>query len=206
VVAAATAASCASLGLGNTTTPADSRVPLEAVIAQLDSALLDYQAKQDSSAAVIPAVRLSVLPKLTSAEFAFKSTVDLAQGGSVKLWIITLGSSVAKEAVHEVTFTYAAPKKPHGTITPHTRPAPVPTFRQELVSLMTSTADALAHAKSAAGLPFEETTISLEYGVTLKTEIAGQAPILFLTVNGDFSGSRNDVQTLKLTFAKPDSA
>ena len=81
---------------------------LAPVIAATESALNDYQTDAISSTG-----SKAEIPPLATADFDFKTVVDIKGGGSINLLIFTLGATHEKQTTNDLDFQYAphvAPK------------------------------------------------------------------------------------------------
>jgi hypothetical protein len=173
-----------------TTPTPENAVPLNSVIAQVESALVQYQ---DNIGNGPPA-----LPPLSSAEFDFKVTTGRVTTTGINLLIFKIGGSYEYDVVHELTFTYAVPK-PKVSITA-LGPEPPKQLKETLASTIQSAAAAVKTSRTAAGLPFKNLTMIIQYGVKWEGSITASGPISFVTASLGGTKNRNAVQSLKLVF------
>ena len=176
---------------GGVTPSAVDGIALGRVIAQVEAALKQYQ-DQDSVAV------LKVLPPLKTAQFDFTAAAAQVSGGTFSFLIFKIGTSHERDVVNEVTFTYAPPPPSRGA---HITETP-PNLTDALVSMIKGAAKALSVAETAAGLPFSNLAITLQYGVKWEGKASADVPISFVTVGLDAAKKKNTVQSVKLVFAK----
>jgi len=167
--------------------------PLNLVIEQVKAALLEYQTNRGGGA--------DTLPPLSSAEFDFKTTTAMVEGGTVNLLIFKFGTSHEDDAINDVTYTYSLPKPTSapGTRAPRKKP---PLLRDQLAQAIQSAAAAVKTAGPVGDLKFSKLTVNLSYGV--KWDINGsegfQFSLVTVGVNGD--ANKNTVQAVKITFGQ----
>jgi hypothetical protein len=164
--------------------------PLELVIAQVDSALNQYQRSVGGGR--------DALPPLSSAEFVFQTTTATTVGGTINLLIFKIGGSHENDVVNEVTYTYSVPPPPLA-IREVVKP---PTLSEALAGTIQRAARAVKTASTAANLPFSELTVTIQYGVTWEGDIGANVPLSFVTVGLSGAKNQNTVQSVKLVFGK----
>lgn len=169
-------------------------LPLDKVIAQVQDALNEYQNNLGTGD--------YQLPPLSSAEFDFKTTTGKIGGVNITLLIFKFGASHEKDAVNDVTYTYAPPPPPpppHGALASS---QPPPSLKDQLAQTIQSAAKAVQGSSTAGGLSFSKLTVNLQYGVKWDVNGAGSYTISLVTigVSGDYN--KNTVQSVKLVFGK----
>jgi hypothetical protein len=161
-----------------------------------------------------PNVTKGVIPKLLSADFEFKTILDIKVGGIFSFWIIKIGHTVDKQTINDVTFHYEVdpPKPAPEAINFFESVKKEPNFQNELVKTIRAAAEAVAAAKPAAGTPapgtivlppFKQLVVALSFGVTQDTVGGITIPIMLTTLGLNAERNKNTVHQVKLTFADP---
>lgn len=170
---------------------ANTLIPLDKVIQQVQSAVDEYQNNLGQGS--------YALPPLSSVEFDFKTTTGKTVSGSVSLFIIKFGASRERDTINDVTYTYA-PKQPsagNAELQSNERP---PTLKDELAKTIQTAAQTVSGALTAAGLPFKHLTVNIQYGVKWDVNGAASPSISFVTIDLGGDINRNQVQSVKLVF------
>jgi hypothetical protein len=177
--------SCATSGGGLDT------VPLEDVVKEVKREVKDYQDKPVPS---------SPLPRLDTAEFTFKVVRTVSGGLSVNVFVIEIGGSHSREAMHTVTYTYKVPP-PEKKFAARERPGPE--RKDSLAETIRRAAEAAKAATSFGDLPLNEMEINIEFVVKRQRNVAVKAPISIVTVGASVSGEKSTTQSVKLVFGRP---
>ena len=170
--------------------PDSDLIPLDAVIAQVTSALERYQASLGTGK--------NAQPPLKSAVFDFKTTAERSSGFQINLLIFTIGGSKQTDVVNEVTFSYAAPRAGEAALG---RAAEAESVEDELLATIQGAGRAIgAGAAAVGGVPFSQLSVTLQYGVKRSVGAGGKAVISLVTVGLKGDKDVNAVQSLKLIF------
>lgn len=186
----------ATPGLSTSGAPAKS-ADLNSVIATVEAALKCYQDNAGSGP--------DALPALVQADFDFKTTTAKTGGFTISFFIFKLGASHEKDVTNDITFTYKVPppKPPQVKGPAFTgKHQPPVFFTDALVADLQGAAAALKASHQAAGLPFQQTKIMIQYGVINDGNVTISAPVQLVTLgpNGDYK--KSDIQSVTLTFGK----
>src|SRR5207249_2777064 len=137
------------------------------------------------------------LPKIMSAEFDFKVSTATVVGVKVNLWILTLGGSLEKDHVNDVTFTYARPEAPKQMLSPLSfgpasdifkkiadlftkkKQAPPPArLSDELLATIQAAAIAAKNEFKVDNVVFDKkVTVQIQFGVKLDTQASASIPV-----------------------------
>ena len=166
---------------------------LPAVIAQVTSALNEYQGNRGSGDNF-------ELPPLSSAEFDFKTTIARSTGFTLTLLVFKFGTTNEEAVVNDVIYTYSLPA-PAAT-KKSLKPVEPPQLTNQLAKTIQSAAKAVKGSAVAAGLPFSKLTINLQYGVTWEVSASGEVTYSIVTVGLSGQKSKNTIQSVKLVFGK----
>lgn len=162
------------------------------------------------------------LPKIMSAEFDFKVSTATVAGVKVNLWILTLGGSLEKDHVNDVTFTYARPQAPKQTLSPLSfgpvsdifkkiadlftkkkqKPPPAK-LSDELLATIQAAAIAAKNDFKVDNVVFDKkVTVQIQFGVKLDTQASASIPVYGLVVGPSIDRNANVAQSVKLVFGK----
>jgi hypothetical protein len=171
---------------------------LNSVIATVEAALKCYQDSVGSGK--------DALPPLLQADFDFKTTTAKTGGFSISFFVFKLGASREKDVTNEITFTHkvpppSKPAKNHGTAFTGKNQHPIP-LADALVADIQGAAGGLKVAGQAAGLPFQQTKITIQFGIVDDGNVTVNAPVQLVTLglSGDYK--KTEVQSVALTFGK----
>jgi hypothetical protein len=178
-------------------------VPLEQVIAVTEMALNDYQAQ-----AVASQGKTTEFPALATADFDFKTVVDIKGGGGINLFVFTLGATKDKQTTTDLDFQYA----PHPAQPVETQSfgKDTKTLYQALIDTLTESSKAIENANATTAAPgqpsldFCQLSITLSFGVTTDIQGGVKVPFQLITVSGSLDRSKNNVQQVKLVFKVKD--
>lgn len=178
--------------------------PLPLVICEVENALNAYNARED-----VDAETTKALPGLASADFDFKTVADTKFSGGVGLFIIKLfGGSYDKQQTNEVVFTY----------TPKSRVVALDggypkSFQKQLIELIVATAKMVRKeqldqeeyppAPGTDPLVLKQTAITVSFGVTKGVTFGVSIPVNVVTIGAEIDKTKNNVQSVKLTYADP---
>ncbi len=162
-------------------------VDLKTVIKKVQDALDEYQTAHGGDT--------SPLPALESAEFDFKTTVDVVLGFGINFWIIKLGATHTQEVVHQVTFTYEPPKPPGlESLEPQD-------LKDALAQAIEAAAIAVQNSDTDA-LKFKKLAVSINFGVKWDGNGGVSIPVSLVTIGPNVDISKNSVHSVKVTFGK----
>jgi hypothetical protein len=176
---------------------------LAPVIVATEAALNDYQTQAMSAEG-----EKSGIPPLATADFDFKTVVDIKGGLSINLLIFTIGATRAKQTTNDLDFQYAphiAPKAETFALDGSTAPK---TLYQSIIDTLTASAKEIKKAQDGQTtelnkLDLCQLSLTLAFGVT--TDVHGlRAPFQLVTVSASLDRSKNNVQQVKLTFKVKD--
>jgi len=180
--------------------------PLPLVICEVENALNAYNARDD-----IDADTRKALPGLASADFDFKAVSDTKFSGGIGLFIIKLfGGSYDKQQTNEVVFTYTP--KSRGQVIAFDGSYPK-SFQKQLIDLIVATAKMVRKeqldqekyppATGTDPLVLKQTAITVSFGVTKGVTFGVSIPVSVVTIGAELDKTKNNVQSVKLTFADP---
>src|ERR1700739_2888229 len=156
---------------GQAAAPTDDQKPLAEVIAQVTTALKEYQDHRGTGAS-------NELPPLSSAEFDFKTTTATTGGFTINIFIFKFGTSHEKDVVNDVTYTYSLPQPTKSTSLQGSHPPP--SLKDQLAQTIQDAAKAVKGSATAGGLPFSKLTVNIQYGVKWDVNAAGQVQYSFV--------------------------
>jgi hypothetical protein len=180
--------------------------PLPLVICEVENALNAYNSRED-----VDSETRKALPGLASADFDFKAVSDTKISGGIGLFIIKLvGGSYDKQKTNEVVFTYTPKSRAQVRALDGGYPK---SFQKELIDLIVATAkmarkEQLEQEKypPAPGTdPFvlKQTTITVSFGINKGFTLGVSIPVNIVTLGAQLDKTKNNVQSVKLTFADP---
>lgn len=180
---------------------ADELVPLGLVLCEIENALNAYQQSND-----VDDETKKVLPKIASAEIDFKTVSDTKLTGGVGVFIIKLfGGSYDKQKTDELNFTYV----PKSLLRTGLEARKAESFQTELINLITNGAKAV---REQEGMPtstdpdplvFKQLAMTVSFGVTKGISFGVSIPVHIVTLTAELDKSKNNVNSVKLTFAPP---
>ncbi|HUO52616.1 MAG TPA: hypothetical protein VMT93_08860 [Gemmatimonadaceae bacterium] len=172
--------------------PDASLAPLDSVVAQVERALLRYQATLGAGP--------DALPPLKSATFDFKTTAARSTGVTVNLLVFTIGASKQTDVVNDVSFTYAVPR---ATDADRRKFAAAPSVEDQLYETIRGAAAAVrSGAGAVGGMPLTQFTVALQYGVQWDQSAGAHPRLQLVTVGLKSDQGDNSVQTLRLVFSR----
>jgi hypothetical protein len=170
-------------------------VPLPVVVNLVEQALKCYQLVAATSAG-----GSSALQPLKSVNFDFKATTSKTVGFSLNILVLKIGASSEKDVTDDISFTYSVPPLPSGGTHNLVKPTP-PTLYDELVKDVQAAATAASGQSTALGKPLSEIDVTVSYGLKFDANAGVSVPIQLVTIGGNGDYNKNNVQTVKLTFA-----
>ena len=173
-------------------------VKVERVIHAAKAALDDYQLNKRYDAAVGAG---DLLP-IKSAEFTFRTERGTGVGASAGLYVFSLGASADQNLVNEMTFTYSVPGSRNARSARQIAKQENADI-QDLVDSVVAAAKAVQGAHSMGPLQYSELKVDLSYSVAVTGSVGVEVPFKIVTVGANAKVSKNSVQEIKLTFAKP---
>jgi hypothetical protein len=182
------------------TTKADDKVaPLGLVVCEVENALNAYQQSSD--------VDGDVLPKISSAELDFKTVVDTKGSLGIGLFIVKLfGGSYDKQKTNDVNFTYV----PKSLLKTAVEARTAQSFQDELLAVIKGAATAVKQQQAMPPpdgikdpLVFKQLAVTVSFGVTKGITAGLSIPISIVTISAQLDRTKNNVQSVKLTFAPP---
>jgi hypothetical protein len=163
---------------------------LPSVIASVEAALNCYQSNRGSNA--------DPLPPLRSAVLELKTTTGTVRGLSMSIFIFKLGASNEKDVINDLTLTYSIkPALPRGN-----KNEPPQSLSDSLANGILSAASAVKASPTVAGMPIAKVTVKVEFGIKNDGNVSLNVPIQLVTLNPSFERSRNDTQSVTLTFGQ----
>jgi len=108
-----------------------------------------------------------------------------------------------KDVTNDISFTYSVPKKqvpPGGKFL--TKPNP-PALYAQLVADVQAAAQAAMARSTALGMPLSEVKISVAFGAKNDGSASLNIPVSLVTLGPSGDYSKNEIQTLTLTFSNP---
>jgi hypothetical protein len=158
---------------------------LSSVISTVEAALKCYQDNIGSGQ--------DALPPLLQADFDFKTTTAKTGGLTISFFIFKLGATREKDVTNDITFTYKVPPPPKpikgvGFTGKNHGPTPL---SDAIVADLQGVAAALKTSSQAAGLPFLQTKIAIQFGVVNDGNVTISAPVQLVTLgpNVDYKKS-----------------
>jgi len=144
------------------------------------------------------------MPPLATADFDFKTVVDLKGGPSVNFLIFKLGYTHEKQTTNDVMFEYTPQKlKPGG----HLGFLPPTDLKDQLTKAIEQAANEIkgeqATDTSPLPLQFSSLSITLAFQVTNDYQGGLTIPIHLVTVGGTLDKNTAATQSVKLTFSLP---
>lgn len=163
--------------------------PLASVVAQVTSALDQYQESVAAGGDSLPAI--------SAAEFEFKVTTATTGTGTVNFLIFKFGASRENDVVDDVTFIYSPPQ-PRVT----TSGVRQPPLTDALAIAIRSAEVAVKSAPRMNKLELNKIALVIQYSLKWDGNASATGP--FSIVTAGLSGDRNKtaVQSVKLTFGK----
>jgi hypothetical protein len=179
----------------------DRTVPLGLVVCLVEKALTAYQQSPE-----VNAQGQDVLPHILTADFDFKTVVDLKGTAGIGFYIFKIGASYDKQTTNDVDFQFTPPPKAVGFV----ESKPAESFQEELLNTIKSAAAAVKQeqmkpvpADVKDPLVFKQLSVTLSYGVTKDVNGGITLPINVITLTAQLDRSKNAVQSVKLVFAPP---
>jgi hypothetical protein len=176
------------------------RVPLANIVQAVELVVDAYNIRPD--------VTTGVLPPLKTADFDFKTVVDVKGGPSINFWIFKAGYSHEKQSTNDVTFQYIPqPIKPEAAVGPYAM-----VIKEDLSDELTKAIESAATQikgekesdKNPLALKLNQLAITLAFQVSNDYSGGVNIPIHMVTLGGTLDYNRADVQSVKLTFVFPD--
>jgi len=136
--------------------------------------------------------------KLKSAEFEFETVKG--EGGELDvkpLGIINLGFSLSHEVTHTFTFTYGESKHRLSALQ-----AQKPELTDQLVDMIERAGKSAEKAIYAGGLSLQQVELTVKFGVKWEASVGGEFPFKLVTLGGNVKASRDETQSVKLTFVR----
>jgi hypothetical protein len=182
----------------------DQTVKLSDVIAATESALNDYQSYAESPQGIKDGI-----PPLATADFDFKTVVDLKGGPSVKLFIFTLGATWDKQTTNDLDFQYSPHVESKSETFAFNGTEAPKTLYQSIIDTLTASAKEIQKAQDAQAtepnkLDLCQLTLALSFGVTTDIQGSAEVPFQIVTVSASLDRSKQNVQQVKLAFKVKD--
>jgi hypothetical protein len=145
------------------------------------------------------------LPPLKTADFDFKTVVDIKGGVSVNFLIFKFGHTYEQAETNDVSFQYVPkPIKPGG----HFAIAQVQDLKDGLTKAIEGAVNQIkgeeSSDKSPLKLQLKQLAVTLAFAVTGDYSGGLTIPIHMVTLGGTGDYSKSSTQTVKLTFSFPD--
>jgi hypothetical protein len=182
----------------------DKTVPLSEVIVATESALNDYQTYAESPEGIKDGI-----PPLATADFDFKTVVDLKGGPSINLFIFTLGATWDKQTTNDLDFQYAPHVEPKTEFFDLDGGKAPKTLYQSIIDTLTASAKEIKKAQDVQAsepkkLDLCQLTLALSFGVTTDVQGGVKIPFQIITISATLDRSKNNVQQVKLAFKVKD--
>jgi hypothetical protein len=139
---------------------------------------------------------------LASVEIDFKTTIAWAIGFSVNLLIFKFGTSVKREYLHDLNFSYQ-PKPPNFDLLGLDK-KPV-ALKDALSKAIQEAAQAKKDADEEArkaGWEIKQVAVTIQFGVTWDGNASANIPISLVTIGPNVDISKASVHSAKVTFGK----
>jgi len=144
------------------------------------------------------------MPPLKTADFDFKTVVDVKGGPSVNFWIIKLGYTRENQTTNEVAFEYIP--KFLGTGGRYTKPRALD-LKDELSKAIDQAANEIKGEKASdtSPLPLQFKSLAVTIGFQVTNDYQGgvNIPIHLVTLGLSGDVNRAATQSVKLTFSFP---
>jgi len=170
---------------------------LNSVVATIESALKCYQDSRGAGA--------DALPPLIQADFDFKTVTSKTVGFSISFFVFKLGATHEKDVTDDITFSYKTKVSKIPVINGPgftSRKQPPVLLSDALVADMQGAAFAIANRSQAAGLPFDQAKITIQFGIVNDGTVTINAPVQLVTLGPSGDYKKNEVQSVTLTFGK----
>jgi len=168
---------------------------LPSVIAAVQAALKCYDDKRGSGP--------DSLPLLQKAVFDFQTTTGKVGGVELDFFIFKLKASHEKDNTHVTTFTYTRPKPKTGAHPLKTKRSPE-LLSDDIVGRMQAAAKAINEVSKMGDLDFNQVDVKIQFGIKNDGSATASMPVQLVTIGPNIDFNKNDVQTVTLTFAKPE--
>ncbi len=168
-------------------TPPNAQVAsIDAVIGQVKQALAGVQTTLSNNN----------LPPLKQVKLSLQTVATKKVGGSLKLWVISIGSSYEKDKTQQIDLVLTPPKPGNST------PVGTATLTQELQDAIVNAAMGVKNAGSGS-VPLNLSSLDVQLSFAVKGDVNGGANVTILPITLDFSGdlAHTAVQTLTVSFA-----
>jgi hypothetical protein len=182
----------------------DQTVALSEVIAATESALNDYQTYAESPQGIKDGI-----PPLATADFDFKTAVDMKGGPGIKLLLFTLGATWDKQTTNDIDFQYSPHVEPKSEVFAFNGTEAPKTLYQSIIDTLTASAKEIQKAQDAQTsepnrLDLCQLTLALSFGVTTDVQGSANIPFQIITVSASLDRSKQNVQQVKLAFKVKD--
>jgi hypothetical protein len=182
----------------------DQTVALSDVIVATESALNDYQTYAESPAGIKDGI-----PPLATADFDFKTVVDVKGGPAINLFIFTLGAKWEKQTTNDLDFQYAPHVTPKANFLALGGGKAPKTLYQSIIDTLTASAKEIKKAQDAQAtapnkLDLCQLSLALAFGITTDVQGGVSVPFQIITLSATLDRSKNNVQQVKLAFKVKD--
>jgi hypothetical protein len=169
---------------------------LPSVLAAVQAALKCYEDHRGSGP--------DSLPELQKAVFDFQTTTGKVGGIELDFFIFKLKASHEKDDMHVTTFTYVRPKPTPGGAHPLKTKRDPQLLSDDIVARMQAAASAVKEATKMGDLNFNQLDMKIQFGIKNDGSAAASVPVQLVTIGPSIDYNKNDVQTVTLSFAKPE--
>ncbi|MGB8536242.1 MAG: hypothetical protein WCD57_07505 [Acidobacteriaceae bacterium] len=161
----------------------DQTVPLSAVVAATESTLNDYQTYAESPEGIKDGI-----PPLATADFDFKTVVDVKGGPSINLFIFTLGATWDKQTTNDLDFQYFPHVEPRSETFAFNGTEAPKTLHKAIIDTLTASATEIKKAQDTQDtepnkLDLCQLTLALSFGVTTDIQGGVKIPFQIITVS-----------------------
>jgi hypothetical protein len=144
------------------------------------------------------------LPLLQKAVFDFQTTKGKVGGIELDFFVFKIKASHEKDDTHVTTFTYTRPKPKPGGQPLQLKKSPQLLLSDDIVSSMQAAAAAVNGSANIGALNFNQLDVKIQFGIKNDASAAASFPIQLITLGPNIDYNKNDVQTVTLTFSKPE--
>lgn len=142
------------------------------------------------------------LPQLSKVTLDFNATASRGADLSFNILVFSVGAHRELDTTDEVTFTYTVPPpSAPSTFGSRAQPAPVD-LSATLLTTLESAAAQVKGTQTIGAARFSNLTVTLAYGVVSSVSGGGSGTVSLVTLAGNVSRRRSDVQTLTLSFGQ----
>lgn len=173
----------------------DKTADLPSVVQTVEKALECYQALSHEPDPLQP----KGLPRLAKATLDFKTTTGKTAGLSFSVFVFKIGASREADVTNDISFTYAPKPKTLPKVGGFVKKGPAPLY-EELIKAITSAASAAQSQSALLGLPLNQVSVMVSYGIKFDGNLSINVPVQLVTIGGNGDYNKNNTQSITLTF------